>query len=321
MNKYIGHENQLYGVEELRLVGGKGDGMRMLCVRNGSGLEFYVSADRAADVVRLSLGGVNFGFFAPCGYVAPSYYDNRGNGFLSSFTAGFITTCGLRSVGSPCTDEGEALPLHGTISNTPAENIFHYVENDALHIRATVRDASLFDSGLLLEREYTVPLFRNELTISDKITNVGYKKTPLQMLYHCNVGYPLLSENTILSVPSEEVTPRNEHAAGGIASCLQMEPPTHGFEEQCYYHRLSGEARVSVYNPDIKKGFTMLYDTRLLPFFTEWKMMGERDYVLGVEPGNTLPDGRSIMRKKGLLEELEAGQSKEQTLKFIFTEK
>ena len=29
MNKYIGHDSQLYGIEEHRLVGGKGDGMRL----------------------------------------------------------------------------------------------------------------------------------------------------------------------------------------------------------------------------------------------------------------------------------------------------
>lgn len=29
MNPYIGHETQLSGVEEHRLVGGKGDGMRV----------------------------------------------------------------------------------------------------------------------------------------------------------------------------------------------------------------------------------------------------------------------------------------------------
>lgn len=29
MNPYIGHESQLYGIEEHRLVGGKGDGMRL----------------------------------------------------------------------------------------------------------------------------------------------------------------------------------------------------------------------------------------------------------------------------------------------------
>ena len=39
MNKYIGHEQQLYGVREMRLVGGKADGMRILSVKNGMGLE------------------------------------------------------------------------------------------------------------------------------------------------------------------------------------------------------------------------------------------------------------------------------------------
>ena len=37
MNTYIGHKSQLYGVEEHRLVGGKGDGMRLFQVTNGKG--------------------------------------------------------------------------------------------------------------------------------------------------------------------------------------------------------------------------------------------------------------------------------------------
>ena len=55
---YYGHDTQLFGVEEHRLVGGKGDGMRLFEVRNGSGLEFTVSADRAAD--KISLHELNF---------------------------------------------------------------------------------------------------------------------------------------------------------------------------------------------------------------------------------------------------------------------
>ena len=81
MNPYIGRNEQIFGVEEMRLVGGKGDGMRLLQVRNGAGLEFTISADRAADISRLSFGGDNFGYFAPCGYVAPVYYDCNGAGF------------------------------------------------------------------------------------------------------------------------------------------------------------------------------------------------------------------------------------------------
>ena len=72
---YLGHESQISGVEEVRLVGGRGDGMRLLQVRNGKGLEFTVSVDRCADLSRLSYRGGNYGYFSPCGYVHPSYYS------------------------------------------------------------------------------------------------------------------------------------------------------------------------------------------------------------------------------------------------------
>ena len=115
MNPYIGCESQLYGIEEHRLVGGKGDGMRLLQIRNGHGMELTVSLDRCCDISRLTYDGVNMGYFSPCGYVAPSYYQPTGTDWLKSFTAGFLTTCGLNAVGSPCVDDGEALPLHGSV--------------------------------------------------------------------------------------------------------------------------------------------------------------------------------------------------------------
>lgn len=320
MNKYIGHINQLYGVEEMRLFGGKGDGMRMLYVRNGKGLEFWISLDRCADISRLSLKGDNFGYFASCGYVSPKYYDDKDLGFLKSFTAGFITTCGLTAVGNPCVDNGEELPLHGTISNTPCENIMHYIDGNNIHIKATVRDARIFSHQLILEREYIVSLEKNEITMIDTVKNIGSVESPFEILYHCNMGYPLLSENARITVPSIGVVARNEHAQTKIDTCLEVEKPQNGYEEMCYYHKLEGNAEVSIFNPDINKGLKMFFDTKELPFFTQWKMMGEYDYVMGLEPGNCLPDGRNVMREKGILEFIKPGESKKKELKFEFME-
>ena len=320
MNPYIGHESQLYGVEEVRLVGGRGDGMRLLNIKNGKGLELTVSSDRCADISRLSLGGVNFGYFAPCGYVAPTYYDHVGAGFLKSFTAGFLTTCGLCAVGSPCVDDGEETPLHGTISNTPAEIVNYWTDDKYIHVMARIRDAQIFGRQLLLDREYLISLDSNEMTMTDTVTNIGDGEVPLQMLYHCNIGYPLLDEDTELSIPSVEVTPRNAHAAEDIQNCLKMEKPQPGYEERCYFHKMQGEAKVIVYNKKLSKGLIMSYDSNVLKYFTEWKMMGVHDYVLGIEPGNTLPDGRDVMRAKGLLEMLAPGERKTHSIKFTFTE-
>lgn len=320
MNKYIGNTNQLYGVDEMRLVGGKGDGMHMLYVRNGKGLEFWISADRAADISRVSFKGDNFGYFSPCGYVSPKYFDCRGAGFLKSFTAGFFTTCGLTAVGTPCLDDGEELGLHGTISNTPCENICHWTADDGIHIKAVVRDSAMFSHKLILEREYVVSLDKNEISMTDVIKNIGSKDAPLEVLYHCNMGYPLLSENAILDIPSQDVAPRNEHSKTGIANWKKSETPQKDYEEMCFYHKFTSDTEVSIYNPDIKKGLKISYNADELPCFTQWKMMGEYEYVMGLEPGNCLPDGRAVMRDKGILEFLKPEQTKTHHIKFIFTE-
>jgi hypothetical protein len=80
MNPYIGHDSQCYGIEEHRLVGGKGDGLRLLEIQNGKGLELTVSPDRATDISRLRFRGINMSYFSPCGYVSPAYYESEGSG-------------------------------------------------------------------------------------------------------------------------------------------------------------------------------------------------------------------------------------------------
>lgn len=319
MNKYIGHELQLYGVEMMRLMGGKADGMRILNVRNANGLEFIVSLDRGGDIARLSVDGINYSYITACGYVSPEYYDNKGGGFLGSFTGGFFTTCGLTAVGPPCEDDGEVLPQHGTISNIPCENVIYYIEDDKIHIKLTVRDAAIFTHKLILEREYVCPLYENVIYLKDRVKNIGSKTSPIEILYHCNIGYPILSENAKVTIPSSEIEPNTEHAKSGIENCLVMEKPQRGYEEMVYMHKLSGTPCVSIENPDVGKGLNIKFDTKELKCFTEWKMMGEGDYVLGLEPGNCIPKGRDVMRKSGMLEFLEPGDTTEFNLCFEFT--
>ena len=78
MKNHIGNSLQIRGAEKYTLEGGKGDGMHFLFVRNGLGLEAWISLDRAGDLSRVSFDGQNMGYFSPCGYVAPQYYDGVG---------------------------------------------------------------------------------------------------------------------------------------------------------------------------------------------------------------------------------------------------
>ena len=308
-DNYTGHPTQCYGVEEHRLVGGKGDGMRLFEVRNGKGLEFTIAADRAGDISRLTFGGYNFGFFSPCGYVAPQFYDKTRTGFPKSFTAGFLTTCGLNAVGA-WAEDGEELPFHGTISNTPADQIYYTIDQNAIRIHAVVRDAQIFGRKLILKREISCLLTENEIQITDTVENAGDTISPLMILYHFNMGYPLLDESSLLYISSDQVTPYNERALEGIDEWGKAIPPQKCFEEQCYFHHIDGLGGAAMFQPAFEKGVAILFNTDELDCFTQWKMMGCSDYVMGFEPGNCLPSSREKMLEQGILKYIEPGDSK-----------
>ncbi len=316
VNQYIGHESQLYGVEEHRLVGGKGDGIRLYEINNGKGMELTVSPDRCADIARLRYRGINMSYFSPCGYVAPAFYQATGTNWLKSFTAGFLTTCGLEAVGSPCEDEGEQLPLHGTIANTPAEHSYWCQEGSDLVVRAVMKDECIFARKLCLTREIRVSTEKNEFVITDVIENTGDTRQPIEILYHMNMGYPLLDEDSVVEVPSARVRPRDDHAAEDLANWGRMIKPEPGYQERCYYHEFPDEkGRASIYQPKLGQGLEITFDARELDSFVEWKMMGVRDYVLGLECGNCYPDGRDVMRKTGMLKFLAPGEQKKYQVK------
>ena len=316
MNSYIGHDSQLYGVEELRLIGGKGDGMRLYQIHNGKGLDLTVSPDRNGDITRLRYKGMNMSYLSPSGYVAPAYYDSVGTNWLSSFTAGFLTTCGLNNVGTPNTDQGEVLPLHGSIANLPADYSYWAIEESengtCLVVHSETKDETLFGRKLRLTREIKVSTDQNEFCIRDTIVNTGDKIESYEILYHMNMGYPLLDEDSVIEILSAEVLPRNEHAASELAKWMHMQRPTAGYEECCYYHKFADkEGRAKIYQPKLGISLEICFDAEKLDGFVEWKMMGIRDYVLGLECGNCYPDGRDVMRKEGMLKFLGPGESQE----------
>ncbi len=323
MNKYLGHPSQISGVEEVSLLRGKGKGMTLLEVRNGLGLELTFSADRVMDISRVTLCGANYGFFSPCGYVAPAYYDKDGFGFLKSFTAGFLTTCGFGNLGAPCTDDGEALPQHGTLANIPCDNYSYTEDDDAIIINATARDTTLFGHHYIFTRQFTISKKCNTVKIHDVVENPCCHNEPCMMLYHFNIGYPLLSENAKLYFPYNNVYARSEHAKKYIDTCLELEKPQPEYPERCYFYDIkdtNGIANVGIYNPDIKKGLKMTYDKNVLSEFVEWKMMGEGEYVLGMEPANATPSGRPAIREQGKLKTLAPGEKYTVDITLLFSE-
>ena len=281
-----------------------------------------VTPDRCSDISRLRYKGMNLSYMSAAGYVAPTYYDCVEGGWLKSFTCGFLTTCGLNAVGSPCTDEGVRLPLHGTVGNIPAEHTYWTEDDQCIKVHAVIKDEGIFSQKLRLTREICISKEENVFVIHDVIENTGDTVEPFEILYHMNMGYPLLDEDSVVTVPSCEVIPRNEHAAEDIQNWMNMEKPQAGYEERCYYHKFPDKnGKAAIYQPKLGVELEMTFNAELLDGFVEWKMMGVRDYVLGLEPGNCYPDGRDVMRKNGMLKFLNPGEKQEYEVKIEIKQK
>ena len=102
-----------------------------------------------------------------------------------------------------------------------------------------------------------------------------------------------------------------------------MEKPQSGYEERCYYYDVKAKnttAAVGIFNPDIERGLVISFDKTTLDRFTQWKMMGEGEYVLGLEPGNCTPDGRDINRRDGILKFIDPNEEYKTHLEIKFTQ-
>ncbi|MCL1793037.1 MAG: aldose 1-epimerase family protein [Oscillospiraceae bacterium] len=316
--KYVGNKNQLFSAKNYVMADGKANGTRAIDVINGKGLFMTILPDRCMDIYQLIYKDTNMCFISPAGAVHPSYYDNRKLEFLRSFYAGFLTTCGLETICAPCEDEGEELGLHGRIANTPADNFYCRIEENTqsgepeIVITGIMNQARLFGDKYSLTREIKICTGENKFEIRDTVKNTGYKSSPHMILYHLNYGYPFLDENIEINVPALESSPRSDYAAAEFSRWDKFDAPRHGIDEFCYYHKLKtneqGQAAYSLYNPNLKKGVKVQYDAKPLDFFIEWKMPGEGDYVLGLEPANCDGEGRNTARENKILKYIEAQQ-------------
>jgi galactose mutarotase-like enzyme len=315
----VGHEAQLAGTRHYTLSEGRAAGVRAIDFDPASGLTFTVLPDRGLDISRASYRGVNLVYLTPNGEVHPAYYDPQGAEWLRIFFGGLLTTCGLTYFGAPGRDGEEDLGLHGRYAATPAVRVndLSRWEGDELRleVRGTVEEAVLFGCKLRLERSISTASGRRSLLIEDRVTNFGYERAPFTILYHINAGFPLLDEGAYLAIAAREVAPYTPNAEAGLAEHRRFGAPVPGCREQNFLHTLAadregfGHAALVNRNLDLALRLKVRADT--LPYISEWKMMGEGDYVVGIEPCNTQILNRGELRRRGMLPFLEPGESRE----------
>ena len=315
----VGDLSQIAGVESFTYNDGVRDGVRALRVRSGGGLDFTVLPSRGMDIGAASYGGVPFAWVSATGTAHPHMLRPEGAGWLRTFHGGLLTGCGLQNAGAVNVDGGEALGLHGYLSHSPAEEVgveTTWIKDEAcFSVQGTIREAVVFGENLRLTRTITTWLGSSTVRFNDVVENVGFEPVPLMLLYHLNFGWPLISEDTEIMIDSTTPpVPRDSVAAEGEGRALRLEAPTPGYAEQCFFHDPvadnDGVATVRMVNRARRFEVVIRYDKEAFPFLTQWKMMGQGNYVCGIEPANCRVSGRAGERDAGRLQTILPGETR-----------
>jgi hypothetical protein len=219
-------------------------------------------------------------------FVSKNGFTKRETPFLNRFEGGMLYTCGLDSVGGR-----EGYELHGTLHNIPAEIIRAECNENGITVEAIIRDTALFGKNLVLKRKIFTAIGEDSVTLEDTLVNEGYKTEEYCLLYHINVGYPMLDDGAKVIADVESYTPRTAWAKQNEATMYAMNDAVPNQEETCYFLKLK-KPEITLVNEKIGKEFTVTYSGDTLPCFVEWKSMASGDYALGLEPSTTeLDDG------------------------------
>ena len=302
MDGRISNFQQVASIRRYTLSEGREKGLDVLDCDNGK-IRFLLNVSKACDIMQLYHEGQNISFISKNGFT------KRETPFLRRFEGGMLYTCGLDSVGGR-----DGFELHGTLHNIPAEIIRAECNENGITVEAIIRDTALFGKNLVLKRKIFTAIGGDSVTLEDTLVNEGYKTEEYCLLYHINVGYPMLDNGAKVIADVESYTPRTAWAKQNETTMYAMNDAVPNQEEACYFLKLS-KPEIALVNEKIGKKFTVSYSGDTLPHFVEWKSMASGDYALGLEPCTTELDDRFAYKT------IEVGEEIKFFVKILITKK
>ncbi|MGH3516803.1 MAG: aldose 1-epimerase family protein [Haloechinothrix sp.] len=326
----VGRMQQAAGIRLLELADGNERGVRVLDVRTGSGFGFEIVVDRGFDVGRCEMAGKSLAWQSPTGFVGPWHAEHEGFGFHRTFGGGLLVTCGLEHVLMPEEDTADhyRFPpqetmfygLHGRISNSPGTLRGYGERWDGdeclLWAEGEVRQAMVFGEVLTLHRRVEATVGESRLRITDRVVNDGCHRTPHMMLYHVNLGWPLVDAGAHLLLPAGPT--RAADGSGGdlveVPDYRVVAAPSPDFVGQVFSHDMhadpTGWVTAGVANEALGLAAYQRYRSDTLPHHQVWRMLGAGTYVVALEPTTNTLGGRREARRRGELVHLDPGESR-----------
>lgn len=256
---------------------GSEKGLDVIDCDNGK-VRFLLNVSKALDIMQLYHEGQNMSFLSKNAFVS------REVAFSRRFEGGMLYTCGLDSVGGR-----DGYELHGNLHTTPATVTRAECGEEGILVEAIVRSTAMFGENLVLKRRIFSEIGSNSVSVEDVLANEGYLDQAYCLLYHVNLGYPMLDEGAKIVADVRSYEPRTPWAKENENTMYEMSAPEAGREETCYFLKL-GKSEIGLENQKLGKKFTVSYSGDALTEFVEWKSMASGDYALGLEPCTTKLD-------------------------------
>lgn len=304
-----------------RFVGGAADGVEVMEVDTGK-VRAMILPTRGMSVWRMTAGDLPLGWRSPvAGPIHPNQvpiFDPSGIGWLEGFDE-LVVRCGLESNGAPEFDAKDHLkyPLHGRIANLPATSLsIEYDEaSGRVEVIGEVLESRLFIKRLRLRSRVRFQADHADVELLDDVTNDLSTPTTMQLLYHINLGSPVLDDGASLDVAIDELAPKDSLAASEMEIWNQFGAPKSGYAERVYLAKLRTNEHqrttAMLRSADGASGFALTINTKTLPRFILWKnTAAESDgYVVGMEPATNYPNVRSFEEKHGRVVKIEPGET------------
>jgi len=337
---------QFAGVQLYTLGDGVERGVRCLEFRTGSGFIFKVLVDRAFDVGACEYRGAAIGWQSPTGFRHPGLHEHNDEGGLSwlrSFS-GLLVTCGLDHALFMNSDKADHYhypnrqsvdsSIHGRIANIPGR-LHGYGERwegdtCVLWCEGLMHQATVFGEDLHLLRRIEAPVGGNSFTVHDRVINHGFYRTPHMLLYHINVGYPILDQGSRYLAPVQN-TIWASHADAlqtQQVGYLTQPGPHENFIEQVFEHQMDADAAgkipIALINPHFDMGgkqgrglgLLVEVDKSEFPCHFQWQNYQQGLYTMGIEPCTNHVLGKPFAKARNELIWLEHGEERSYTTRF-----
>ena len=285
MNGKISNLAQIASIQRYTISEGSERGLDVIDCNSGR-LRFLINVSKACDIMQLYHDGENLSF------VSKNGFSVREIGFLNRVEGGLLYTCGLDSVGRRNDTDIE---LHGTFHNNPANVVRAECDENEIVVEAIIESTALFSKNLVMRRKITSAIGSDKVTIEDTLENRGFVADEYCILYHINLGYPMLDDGAEISADISGYETRTDWAEKNADGMFKITDSIVANEETCYFLKMN-KPEISLINKKLGKKFTVNYSKDTLPCFTEWHSMASGDYALGFEPASTELDDNFILR-------------------------